>query len=192
MQTPEQFLKGFNMKTSDMKWRTAAVLSACFFTVFVAFSIRYSYGTLLPKMLQPLDISKAQAGIIYASYFIVNCLFSPVIGILSDRCNIRILLSGFVVIMGVGTFLMQFSTTLLQAAFFFGIAGLGCAACWAPVMAVAQRWTSDARRGLVLSLVDAGSTVGVMTAGAILPIIVAESGWREGGLFSELQPLPQA
>jgi hypothetical protein len=31
------------------------------------YSIRYSYGTLLPGMLPTLDITKAQAGVIYSS-----------------------------------------------------------------------------------------------------------------------------
>lgn len=168
------------MDAQPLTGRSVAVLTACFFTVFVAFSIRYSYGTLLPEMLQPLGITKAQAGVIYSSYFVVNCLFSPLIGILADRCNLRLLIALFVAIMGIGAFLMQYAATLGQASFFFAIAGLGCAACWAPVMAVAQRWTSASKKGLVLSVVDSGSTVGVMTAGAGIPLIVAHQGWQSG------------
>jgi sugar phosphate permease len=162
-----------------MSKRAIAVFIACFLTVLAAYSIRYSYGTLLPEMLPALDITKAQAGVIYASYFVAYTLLSPVMGILSDRYDMRIILSVFVSIMGLGAFLMQYSTSILQASFFFTIAGIGCAACWAPVMAVTQRWTSDKRRGLSLALVDAGSTIGVMTAGALIPIIVAASDWHQ-------------
>ncbi len=168
------------MWCKKIAWQAMAVLTACFLTVFVAFSIRYSYGTLLPKMLEPLTITKAQAGSIFSSYFIANCLLSPIIGILSDRCNIRYLLTFFVIIMGVGTFLMQYSTSLIQASIFFAIAGFGSAACWGPVIVVSQRWTSDSKRGLVISLIDAGSTIGVMTAGMVIPKLVAGSNWQMG------------
>jgi len=160
--------------------RTFFVLFACFCTVFAAFAIRYSYGALLPEMLPSLSITKAQAGIIYSSYFIAYTLFSPLLGLLSDRFDIHILLAFFVGLMGLGAFLMQYSDTVLQASLFFTLAGIGCAACWAPVMAIAQRWTSNKRRGLSLALVDAGSSLGVMGAGAVVPLIVAGCGWRTG------------
>jgi len=83
---------------------------------------------------------------------------------------------------------MQFPTELWQACLFFAITGIGCAACWAPIMALNQRWTSDKKRGLSLALVDAGSTIGVMAAGVVVPMLIAESGWRFGwqvlGIFA--------
>jgi OFA family oxalate/formate antiporter-like MFS transporter len=163
-----------------MSKRAIAVLSACILTVFAAYAIRYSYGTLLPEMLPSLGISKIQAGAIYSSYFIAYTVLSPVMGMISDRYDIRIILAVFVSIMGAGTFLMQYSNSILQASAFFTIAGIGCAACWAPVMAVAQRWTSDKRRGLTLAIVDAGSTLGVIAAGSLVPLAVAASDWRLG------------
>ncbi len=161
-----------------MTKRALAVFIACFFTVLAHYSIRYSYGTLLPEMLPALDITKAQAGVIYSTYFISYMTFSPIMGSLADKYDMRLLISLFVTIMGAGAFLMQFPTELWQACLFFAITGIGCAACWAPIMALSQRWSDDKKRGLSLALVDAGSTIGVMTAGAVIPMLVAESGWR--------------
>ncbi len=163
-----------------MSSRTLAVLFACFCTVLIAYSIRYSYGTLLPEMLPSLSITKAQAGVIYSSYFIAYTILSPILGLLSDRLNMRVLISIFVAVMGAGTFLMQYPTSVVQASIFFTIAGIGCAACWAPVMALAQRWISDKRRGMSLAFIDAGSSLGVMVAGAVVPLAVAGSGWQTG------------
>jgi MFS family permease len=166
-----------------MDRRATIVLVACFFTVFAAYAIRYSYGTLLPEMLISLDITKAQAGVIYSSYFIAYTILSPVMGILSDRYDMRIMVSVFVALMGGGAFLMQYSYSVIQASLFFTIAGIGCAACWAPVMAVAQRWASSGRRGMVLAFVDAGSTLGVMAAGFLVPLSIAGSSWRTGWML---------
>lgn len=163
-----------------MSKRTLLVLFACFCTVFAAYAIRYSYGTLLPEMLSTLSITKAQAGIIYSSYFVAYTVLSPVLGMLSDRYDMRIILSIFVALMGTGAFLMQYPHSVMQASLFFTLAGIGCAACWAPVMAVAQRWTSGKRRGMSLAMVDVGSTLGVMAAGALIPLAVTGSGWRMG------------
>lgn len=171
------------MGINTLRGRAAAVLVACMCTAFAAFSIRYSYGVLLPEMLSPLSMTKAQAGAIYAAYFAINCLMSPFIGIVADRCNLRILITAFVMLMGVGTLFMQYATTVIQASVFFAIAGMGAAACWAPVMVIAQRWTGDSIRGTVLSLVDAGSSLGVMAAGTLIPLFVAGSGWQSGWSF---------
>jgi OFA family oxalate/formate antiporter-like MFS transporter len=173
-----------------MSSRALAVFTASFFTILAAYSIRYSYGTLMPEMLPDLHINKAQAGSIYTSYFFAYTLFSPIVGRLSDRYDTRILISLFMAVMGVGTFLMQFADSLWQASLFFGIAGLGCAACWAPVAALVQRWTNPSRRGSILAFVDAGSTIGVMAAGAVIPLLVSRTDWHVGwevlGIFGLL------
>ena len=163
-----------------MSQRAIGVLFACFAIIFVHYAIRYSYGTLLPEMLPSLSITKAQAGMIYSSYFIAYTALSPVLGLLSDRYDVRIILTLFVALMGGGAFLMAYPTSQLQASLFFGVAGVGCSACWAPVMALAQRWTTESRRGMSLSFVDAGSSLGVMAAGAITPLIAVAYGWRAG------------
>ena len=163
-----------------MSQRAIGVLFACFAIIFVHYAIRYSYGTLLPEMLPSLSITKAQAGMIYSSYFIAYTALSPVLGLLSDRYDVRIILTLFVALMGGGAFLMAYPTSQLQASLFFGVAGVGCSACWAPVMALAQRWTTESRRGMSLSFVDAGSSLGVMAAGALTPQIVVAYDWRAG------------
>jgi len=73
---------------------------------------------------------------------------------------------------------MAYPTSQFEANLFFGVAGVGCSACWAPVMGLAQRWTSEGRRGTSLAFVDAGSSLGVMAAGAVIPLIVVAYDWR--------------
>ncbi|GAG60257.1 unnamed protein product, partial [marine sediment metagenome] len=67
---------------------------------------------LLPEMLPSLGISKAEAGVIFASYFVAYTVFSPVLGLLADRYNVRVLLTLFAVILGAGAFLMTYSSSL--------------------------------------------------------------------------------
>jgi MFS family permease len=160
--------------------RRLAVLVACFFTVFTSYAIRYSYGVLLPEMLPSLAISKTEAGVIYSSFFIAYTILSPVLGLLGDRYNVRRLLTLFVGILGAGTFLMAYSSSLIQASLFFTLAGIGSAACWAPVMAVAQRWSRDKHRGKTLAFVDVGSSTGIAGSSAAMPLIVTVHSWKTG------------
>ena len=44
-----------------MSHRAVAIVIAGFFTVFLAFAVRYSFGLLLPEMLPALAISKTEA-----------------------------------------------------------------------------------------------------------------------------------
>ena len=163
-----------------MSKRGLAVLIACFCTVFTAYAIRYSYGVLLPKMLPCLEVSKTEAGVIYASYFIAYTVFSPIVGLVADRVDIRILLSFFPVILSAGTFLMSCSSSLIEASLFFALAGIGASACWSPVVAVAQRWVSDKHRGMAMAFIDAGSSLGVIISSAVMPFVVATYSWRMG------------
>jgi len=159
------------------------VLFACFLTVFVAYAVRYGYGILLPDMLDSLGITKTDAGIIFSSFLIAYTVFSPVCGFISDRYGSRWLLSTFVIAMGLGAFLMSYVTTILQASLFFALAGLGAAACWAPVVALAQKWTSHERRGMTISFIDIGSALSIIAMAAFVPFIVRKYDWQTGWMI---------
>ena len=173
-----------------MSKRIVAIMIAGFFTVFIAFAVRYAYGLLLPEMIPALAISKTQAGVVYSSYFIAYTLFSPLLGLLADRYNARFILTFFVGILGLGAFLMSYSSSVGNASLFFALAGIGHSACWAPVVALIQRWVSDKRRGIALALTDIGSATGIAVWSALIPIIVSTYSWQTGwislGMFAFL------
>jgi sugar phosphate permease len=173
-----------------MSKRTLAIIIAGFFTVFIAFAVRYAYGLLLPAMLPALAITKTQAGVVYSSYFIAYTVFSPVLGLIADRYDARFILTFFVGLLGLGAFLMSYSSSVSNASFFFALAGFGHSACWAPFVALIQRWVSDKRRGIALAFTDMGSATGIAVWSGILPLIVATYHWRTGwtslGMFAFL------
>jgi MFS family permease len=165
-----------------MTKRAYATIIAGFFTVSIAYAIRYGYGMLLPEMLPALGIGKAQAGMIFAAYFVVYTVATPVLGAMSDRYNYRVILILFTLILAGGASMMALAENLWQACLFFAIAGLGHAACWAPVTALVQKWVPDHKRGMALSLVTMGVGLGIPLWGFLLPIIVAAADWRVGWL----------
>lgn len=158
--------------------RAVAVIIAGFFTVFIAFAVRYSYGLILPHMLSDLAISKTEAGIIFSSYFITYTLLAPLFGLLVDRSDAKVILTVFVAILGIGAYLMSVSTTVIQSSIFFALAGIGHSACWAPVVTVVMRWVSEKRRGITLSIVDLGTTTGIALWSIMIPFIISGFSWR--------------
>ncbi len=134
-------------------------------------------------MLDSLDITKAEAGVIFSSFFIAYTVGSPILGMLGDRWNARWLISLFVAILGIGAFLMSYASSILSASLFYILAGIGSAACWAPVMALAQRWTNQKNIGRTLAIIDVGSALSLIGTGAIMPLLVGAYDWRIGWVF---------
>ncbi len=161
-----------------MTKRAVGIIVAGFFTLFIAFSIRYSYGLILPYMMSSMAISKTEAGVIFSSYFITYTLLAPVFGMLGDRFNTKIILTIFVAVLGIGACLMSLSSSVVQASIFFGLAGIGHSACWAPVVTVLMRWISPNRRGIIISIVDLGTTAGIAVWSIIIPVIIGDYSWR--------------
>jgi MFS family permease len=129
-------------------------------------------------MLSALKITKAEAGIIFSSYFVAATLLSPLIGILIDRFDAKIILTVFVAILGAGACLMSLSSSVVQASTFFAITGIGHSACWVAVVAVVMRWVSPKRRGIAISVVDLGTTAGIGGWSVLVPIIIRNHDWR--------------
>ncbi len=159
------------------------ILTASFLTVFIAYAIRYGYGIILPDMLKSMGITKTDAGIIFSSFFIAYTIASPFCGYISDRYGSRWLLSTFVVALGLGAYFMSLATTIFQATLAFTLAGIGSAACWAPIMALAQKWTSHKRRGMTLSFIDIGSALSIIGMAAFIPLIVGRYNWQTNWLI---------
>jgi sugar phosphate permease len=170
---------------------------ASFITIFTNYSIRLSYGILMPEMIISLRITKAQAGAIASSFYLAYTIFSPLVGFWVDRLSARKLLTLFSFILAGGTFFMHQADSLFQASLFFGIVGMGSSAMWTPVVTVVQRWFGFRRRGMVLGILSISYTLGYGIMGLALPPLVALYDWRAcwlalSGLAFALVPLNAA
>ena len=172
--------------TQGMSLRGCGIIVAAFFTVSIAYAVRYGYGMLLPGMLVTWGISKTEAGCIYAMYFVLYTVFSPILGLLSDRYDSRILLTSFSALLAGGALCMGFATSAPEAALIFALAGIGHAACWAPVVSLVQKWVDDRNRGTALAIATMGSGFGIAVWGVLLPLIVARSDWQSGWILMGL------
>lgn len=162
--------------------RFVFVIVTLFLIIFLNFCIRNGYGVLLPQMLGPLSMTKTEAGVIFAAFFATNTVTAPLMGMIADRYSIRVELTICVAVLSAGAFLMAIAGNLLQASLFYALTGIGSAACWSPVMALAQRWAADKRRGATLALIDLGGAAGIIVTGTFLPVIITGRTWHSGWL----------
>lgn len=163
------------MRILHWKW---VILFSAFYTNFVSYGIRFSFGMLLPVMTSSLSLTAAQAGLIVGVYFICYTAFSPVAGALTDRIGARKVITLFCVVLGIGTTLMGTITGQSNAFLFYAMVGIGASACWTPVVALVQRWFPPRRKGAVLGIVTTGYAFGYGTLGLMIPIWVSTYGWR--------------
>lgn len=163
-----------------MKGRGYGIIVAAFFTISIAYSVRYGYGMLLPGMIATLGISKAEAGLISSAYFCAYTVCSPFLGAMSDRVSARFLLAGFSAVLAGATFTMAYVDTVETAVVVFALAGVGHASCWAPVVGLVQKWVPDRKRGTALAIATTGSGIGIAVWSLWLPVVMAHSGYREG------------
>jgi len=163
--------------TTRIHWAWV-ILSISFLTVFTTYSIRLSYGILMPEMIGTLQIRKAEAGAIASSFYVAYTVFAPLVGFLADRMSARKLIVLFCLVQAVGTLLMGAPSSLWQACLFFGIVGAGSSAMWAPVVTLVQRWFGVRRRGAVLGILAVSYAIGYGVMGLLLPPLVNGYGWR--------------
>ena len=113
-------LNGIAISDASFNRRAFGVLVAGFFTVSIAYSIRYGYGMLLPPMLAELGISQNPGRRhLFRLFFCIYAVFARFWGVLSDRYNLRVILTFFTVLLAAGAGLMALTTSVVSAAHSF-------------------------------------------------------------------------
>ncbi len=153
------------------------ILALCFVDLFLNFGIRTGYGAILPEMITALGMSRREGADISNANTLTYLCIAPLAGYLADRFGSRVIISSFCVLIGIGTFLMGTAASFAQAAIFFGIAGIGAGAMWAPVLALLQQWFVPAKRGMTLGIVSIGSGLGIAAMGHFHPAVAGRWGW---------------
>jgi MFS family permease len=169
--------KTVSTNTPHWSW---IILTAGFFTVLIAYGIRFGYGILLPEMIakNSLNLTKAEAGMITSAFFATYIIFASIAGIAMDKFGGRKVITIFCVFLGSGTIMMGVATSLVTASIAYAIVGVGAAGCWVPVTTIVSKWFSNRRIGIALGILSTGYALGYGILGLILPSLVKNIGWR--------------
>src|SRR5512136_2352962 len=178
------------MRTSDHPQPTnpggvhygIVVLGLVVLVVFSALGLaRFGYTSILPAMQEALQLSNTQMGVLQ-SWNLVGYLLTVVFaGVLAARYGPRVVISISLLIVAlamIATGLFPVFDAARLGRFFGGVGGAGANV---PAMALVSAWFGAKRRGIAAGIAAAGSSVGLMVTGPLIPAILNQygaEGWR--------------
>jgi len=142
---------------------------------------RFGYTMVLPDMQEGLGIDNAQTGALATANLIGYLALAVIGGVVAARYGPRVVIAAGLALAGGGMLLTGLATGFPDAAAWRVLTGIGSGASNVPVMGLLAAWFSTKRRGLASGIAVAGSALGLIFAGAVVPRILAaygDDGWR--------------
>ena len=142
---------------------------------------RFGYTVVLPAMQVGLRMDNTQAGVLATANLVGYLALSVIGGALAARYGPRIVITAGLALAGIGMLLTGLANGFAPAAAWRALTGIGSGASNVPVMGLLAAWFAPRRRGLGSGIVVAGSSVGLIVVGPLVPRILSaygESGWR--------------
>lgn len=184
------------------RWR---IFYSLFLGYVVFYCTRKSFSYAMPLMLEDLNFSKADLGILGSIFYLTYGFSKFGTGILSDYCNPRYFMAIGLILTGILNLFFASSSTLILFAIIWGFNGLFQGFGWPPITKLITHWYHPQERGKWWSLISCSHNIG----GGLIPLLVAavafSSSWRWaiampgllgilGGLFlmARLRDVPQS
>ncbi len=142
---------------------------------------RFGYTVVLPAMQVGLGMNNTQAGVLATANLVGYLTLSVIGGALAARYGPRVVITVGLAVAGVGMLFTGLAKGMLTAAVWRALTGMGSGASNVPVMGLMAAWFATRRRGLASGVAVAGSSVGLIFVGPLVPRILSaygESGWR--------------
>ncbi|MBI5032946.1 MAG: MFS transporter [Chloroflexi bacterium] len=142
---------------------------------------RFGYTSILPAMQDGLKLTNTQTGELQ-SWNLVGYLLTVVFaGLIAARWGPRVVIAVALLVAGLAmlaTGLFPFFDAARLGRFFTGVGNAGANV---PAMALVSAWFGAKRRGVAAGIAVAGSSVGLMVTGPLVPSILNQfgaEGWR--------------
>jgi len=158
------------------------ILVLCLMAVFCALGLaRFGYTMILPSMQKDLNLTNTQAGGLATGNFIGYLCLALIGGYLSSRFSPRRVISISLLVVGLMMVLTATSGGFLSALFWRSLTGLGSGGSNVPAMALLAAWFAPKRRGLAAGIAVAGSSLGLILTGPLVPYLLnvsGDGGWK--------------
>jgi MFS family permease len=143
---------------------------------------RFAYALILPSMQQGLGLSYGQMGLIASGNFVGYLTSALLCGLLATRYGPRLVGSVGLLLAGGAMVLTGLAGAFETAVALRLLTGIGSAGTNVAALGMVPRWFGPRRRGLVSGVIVAGSGIGLLVAGQVLPRVIAaggDDGWRQ-------------
>jgi MFS family permease len=158
------------------------LLAAGTLAVFSALGLaRFGYTVILPAMQTGLGLDNTQAGALATANLAGYTAFSAIGGALAAHLGPRLVIAAGLAVAGTGMVLTGTADGFLSAAAWRALTGLGSGAANVAVMGMWSGWFPPHRRGLASGVAVTGSSLALILAGPLAPVIMAREGadgWR--------------
>ncbi len=152
-------------------WTAFGVLS-------VTYGVQFSFGVLLPSIVEDLGISRTAASLCFSMYVFVYSALSSYSGSLTDRRGPRLVLAIGAVLLGTGYGLSALARNEWQLFIALGlIAAAGMSASFVPCNATVVRWFLR-RRGQALSISTSGGSFAAIAMPLLMGWLIGTTSWR--------------
>jgi predicted MFS family arabinose efflux permease len=138
----------------------------------------FAIGLLAPFLIDDLDISRADLGVLVAVVAGVSAVLSPVAGAIVDRIGDRGAVLAVLATGAVSLALMAAATTFLAMSFALAIAGIARAGANPATNRLITVRIPRGGRGWITGVKQSGETVAIVLAASTLPAAAALWGWR--------------
>lgn len=142
---------------------------------------RFGYTVVLPAMQSDLGLDNTQAGVLATANLSGYLALSLIGGALATRFGPRVVVALGLAVTGTGMLFTGLGNGLLPLAAWRALTGLGSGASNITVLGLLAAWFTARRRGLGAGIAVAGSSIGLIVVGTMVPRILAaygDSGWR--------------
>ena len=159
------------------------IVIASFVILFSFVFMSNSTGVFFKPMLFEMGWSRGITAGAFALGTLVAGLAAPFVGVLADKYGPRVMMIACACFLCAGYILTSMAGSIFQLYLSVGLLlGLGSGLMWTPVAAMAARWFV-ARRGIALSLIQAGAGVGTVVGPPIATYITYRFDWRSAFLI---------
>jgi MFS family permease len=142
---------------------------------------RFGYTALLPSMQTGLSLDNTQAGLLATANLIGYLALSALGGALAAHYGPRRVASLGLLLAALGMLGTGTAQSFPAASFWRALTGLGSGAGNVSVMGMWGAWFAARRRGFASGIAVAGSSIGLILVGPLVPAILAArgaGGWR--------------
>ena len=155
---------------------------ACFaFGYFLSYAFRSVNAVIAPELMQDLNISNSQLGLLSAAYFIGFSTMQIPLGVALDKFGARRTESVLLLIALIGAITFAYAETLLGLTIGRLLIGVGVSACLMASFTAYRRWFAIEQQGQLASAMLVFGTMGALVTTVPVQLALPHIGWR--GVF---------
>lgn len=164
-------------------WRVAAML---FLFMTINAIDKVTVGLLAVPIMESLQLTPAQFGILGSSFFWLFAISGVVGGFMANRISATIILLCMCAVWSLVQIPMALSTSLAVLVGARVLLGMAEGPAFPVAVHACYKWFPDRKRDLPVSLLAQGGGLGLLIAGIAIPLITAHWGWRANFVVTAL------